>query len=205
MIWALDGDWESYRFFTAPINWRMESGDRLEINVNPEGERLEEPFEVADGVVIDPGSYHYVRYRAEWAMATKRMVSGQLTWWFGDWYDGTLDQIEGRVQIRPSELVIFDLGATRNIGNMKAGTFDQQLYSLRAMANVSPGPPARFLRPVRRRVPGVGDQHPAAVDFQPPGGAFRGLQLQRCGRARPLGPGSQPTPGETPVRGEVVG
>ena len=138
MIWNLEGKWESYRFFTAPINWRMESGDRLEINANAEGEHLAEPFEVADGVVIDPGSYHYMRYRLEWAMATKRKVSGQLTWWFGDWYDGTLEQIEARVQLRPSELVIFDLTATRNIGDMKAGSFDQQLYGLRAMANISP-------------------------------------------------------------------
>jgi hypothetical protein len=138
VIWSLDGEWESYRIFTAPINWRLESGDRIEVNVNPEGERLEEPFEIADGVVIDPGSYHFTRYRVEWQMAAKRKVSGQLTWWFGDFYDGTLDQIQARVQIRPSELVIFDLSATRNIGDMKAGEFDQQVYSLRAMANISP-------------------------------------------------------------------
>ena len=138
MIWALDGDWESYRFFTAPINWRLESGDRIEVNVNPEGERLEEPFEISDGVVIEPGSYHYTRYRLEWAMATKRMVSGQLTWWFGDFYDGTLDQIEAQVQVRPSELFIFDLTAARNIGDMKAGRFDQQVYGLRALVNFSP-------------------------------------------------------------------
>ncbi len=138
MIWSLDGKWESYRVFTAPINWRLESGDRIEINANPEGERLDEPFEIADGVVIEPGSYHHLRYRVEWAMATKRPVSGQLTWWFGDFYDGTLDQIEARVQLRPSELVIFDLTATRNVGKMKAGDFDQQVYGLRALANFSP-------------------------------------------------------------------
>ena len=138
MIWSLDGDWESYRLFTAPINWRLESGDRVEININPEGEKLDAPFEIADGVVIEPGSYHYTRYRLEWAMATKRVVSGQLTWWFGDFYDGTLDQIEAQVQVRPTELFIFDLTATRNIGDLKAGQFDQQVYGLRAMVNFSP-------------------------------------------------------------------
>jgi len=138
MIWSLDGDWESYRIFMAPINWRLESGDRIEANINPEGERLKEPFEISDGVVIEPGSYHYTRYRLEWAMATKRMVSGQLTWWFGDFYDGTLDQIEAQVQFRPLELLIFDLTATRNVGDLKAGEFDQQVYGLRAMVNFSP-------------------------------------------------------------------
>ncbi len=138
LILDLDGDWESYRFFTAPINWRLESGDRIEINVNPEGERLDDPFEIADGVVIEPGSYHFMRYRLEWEMASKRAVSGQLTWWFGSFYDGSLDQIEAKVRVRPSELVIFDLTATRNIGELEAGDFDQSLYGLRVLANFSP-------------------------------------------------------------------
>lgn len=136
MIWGLDGKWESYRFFTAPVNWRLESGDRIEINVSPEGERLEEAFEI-DGVVLEPGSYHYVRYRLEWEMARKRPVSGQLTWWFGTFYDGWLDQIEAEVQFRPSELVIFDLTATRNMGRLEAGNFDQRVFGVRILANVS--------------------------------------------------------------------
>ncbi len=28
----LEGNWESYRVFTAPVNWVFESGERLEIN-----------------------------------------------------------------------------------------------------------------------------------------------------------------------------
>jgi hypothetical protein len=137
-VWNLDGKWESYRFFLAPVNWRLESGDRIEINVSPEGEQLEEPFEIADGVVIEPGSYHYTRYRLEWEMAAKRRVSGQLTWWFGDFYDGELDQIEAQVRVRPSELVIFDLTATRNVGEVEAGEIDQQVYGLKVLANFSP-------------------------------------------------------------------
>ena len=138
MIWGFDGEWESYRIFTAPVNWRLESGDRIEINVNPEGERLEEPFEIADGVQIQPGSYHFIRYRAEFEAAAKRPVSGQLTWWFGPFYDGTLHQLNGRVRIRPSELVIFDFTSTTNIGHLDSGDFDQQVYGLRTLVNVSP-------------------------------------------------------------------
>ena len=51
----LSGKWESYRVFMAPVNWRFRSGDRLELNANPTGERLVEPFETADGVFIAPG------------------------------------------------------------------------------------------------------------------------------------------------------
>jgi len=89
-------------------------------------------------VVIQPGSYHYIRYRAELELAAKRPVSGQLTWWFGGFYDGTLHQLEGRLQIRPSELVIFDLTSTTNIGHLEGGDFDQQVYGLRTLVNISP-------------------------------------------------------------------
>ncbi len=138
VILGLDGAWESYRLFTAPINWRLESGDRIEINVNPEGEQLKDPFEISDGVVIDPGAYHFMRYRLEWEMAAKRRISGQLTWWFGGFYDGTLDQLEGQIRIRPSELVTLDVTAAWNTGEVEAGDIDQQVYGLRASVNVSP-------------------------------------------------------------------
>ena len=47
----LSGRWESYRVFWAPLNWRFRSGDRVEFNAVPVGERLIEPFDVARGVV----------------------------------------------------------------------------------------------------------------------------------------------------------
>jgi hypothetical protein len=78
----------------APVNWRFRSGDRFELNANPTGERLVEPFEIADGIVIPPGEYHWMRYRVEVATAQKRRLYSQLTWWFGDFYNGNLDQIQ---------------------------------------------------------------------------------------------------------------
>lgn len=88
----LAGKWQSYRVFLAPVNWRFESGDRVEANIRPTGEYLVEPFEIAPGVVIPPGPYNFMRYRLEAGSAAKRKLSGQATWWFGTFYDGTLDQ-----------------------------------------------------------------------------------------------------------------
>ena len=137
VYWSLDGGWESYRLFHAPINWQLESGDRIEVNANPEGERLVEPFEIADGVVIQPGAYHYVRYRLETQLATKRLVSGQLTWWLGSFYDGSMDQLEAELRVKPSELFTLEISATRNIGRLEAGDFDQTVVGVRGVLNVS--------------------------------------------------------------------
>ena len=119
----LNGKWESYRIFLAPINWRLESGDRYEVNVVPTGERLVAPFEIADGVVIPPGSYHWNRYRLEAQLAAKRRFSGQFTWWFGDFYSGTLDEFIATAAWKPSALFIMEFNATRNVGRPGRGRF----------------------------------------------------------------------------------
>jgi len=134
----LDGRWESYRIFLAPVNWRLENGDRYEINVVPTGERLVEPFEIADGVVIPTGSYHWNRYRLEAAFASRRVLSGQLTWWFGDFYSGRLDEYVATASWKPSALLIVEGNATLNVGHLAEGAFRQQVVGTRVRLNVSP-------------------------------------------------------------------
>jgi hypothetical protein len=137
LVLGTDGAWQSYRVFLAPVNWRLVSGDRVELNVVPTGERLTEPFEIADGVTIPVGTYRWNRYRAEVGTASKRRVSGQLTWWFGDFYTGTLQEIIGTAAIKPSPLFIVELNATRNIGDLAQGSFTQQVVGTRLRFNVS--------------------------------------------------------------------
>ena len=134
----LSGRWESYRVFAAPINWQFRSGDRVEFNANPTGERLIEPFEIADGVEIQPGPYHWVRYRFEGGTAERRPVSTQLTWWTGGFYDGHLDQLIWEITWNPLALVTLEVNGERNVGSLPAGRFTQTLVGTRARLNVSP-------------------------------------------------------------------
>ncbi len=133
-----DDRWESYRVFTAPINWLFESGERFEFNVAPEGERLIEPFEIAEGVTIPAGEYHWVRYRLEGDIAAKRNLSGRITWWFGGFYGGHLHQMNARLAIKPSATASLELAGERNVGSVPAGDFTQDLVSARLLINFSP-------------------------------------------------------------------
>jgi hypothetical protein len=134
----LDNQWESYRIFFAPLNVRLEAGDRYEFNANPTGERLVEPFEIADGVTIPAGSYHWLRYRLEAQMAAKRRLSGQATWWFGGFYEGSLHEFDVTATLRASRLLTFDLNFERNIGDLPQGEFTQQVVGTRIRFNISP-------------------------------------------------------------------
>lgn len=137
-ITDLQGDWESYRVFTAPINWRLESGDRVEINYMPRGERLVEPFEISDGVAIPEGEYHFNRYRLEAELAAKRKFNGQLTWWFGTFYEGRLNEFEASINWNPTKILTFEFIGNHNIGRLPFGDFEQTLLGVRVRFNASP-------------------------------------------------------------------
>jgi hypothetical protein len=134
----LSGSWESYRTQLIPFNWRFATGDRGEINIVPTGERLVLPFAVADNVRIPPGAYHWRRYRAEVGTAAKRALSGQLTWWFGGFYTGTLNQVIWTGAWHPSALVAIELTGERDVGDLREGHFVQAVSGTRVRFNVSP-------------------------------------------------------------------
>ncbi len=134
----LKGNWESYRVFTAPINWRFESGDRVEANFVPTGENLPFDFEIAEGVIIPAAAYHFIRYRAEVGFAAKRKVNGQASWWFGSFYDGNLNTYEIELNWNPFNILTFEFQGIRNIGSLPSGDFDQTLIGGRVRLNVTP-------------------------------------------------------------------
>jgi hypothetical protein len=138
LVTDLAGRWESYRVFMAPVNWRFRTGDRFELNANPTGERLVEPFEIADGVSIPPGAYHWMRYRVEVATAQKRRLYSQVTWWFGGFYNGSLDQIAWTGAWNPTPLITVEFSGERNIGRLATGRFTQTLVGSRLRVNISP-------------------------------------------------------------------
>ena len=138
VVSGLDGVWESYRLFTAPVNWRFESGDRFEFNIVPVGERLAKPFTIADGVTIPAGAYRWTRFRLEQGFASKRALSGQLTWWFGEFYTGHLNELQLASSWKPSPLFIVDLTGTLNNGQLAEGTFTQVVTGTRFRVNLSP-------------------------------------------------------------------
>ncbi len=132
------GGWESYRIFMTPVQWFFESGEKLEINLAPQGDRPNRAFEVAPGVLIPPGNYRFMRNRVEFTTAAKRRLSGKMTLWLGSFYDGWLQQIILTSVWNPSRLLTLELGGERNIGNLPQGDFTLDLLNSRLRLNLSP-------------------------------------------------------------------
>jgi hypothetical protein len=170
--WDLGGSLESYRVFTAPLNVRLESGDRIEINVQPQGDRLSTPFEVVDGVFIPVGSYDWVRYRAEVDFAAQRLISGRISWWFGPFYDGDVDELSVRVAINPSDLFNVELSGTRNEGSVSGGPILQEVVAAQLRMNFSSDLQLSVLGQYERESDSFGSNARLRWTFDPKGDLF---------------------------------
>jgi hypothetical protein len=69
--------------------------------------------------------------------AAKRRLNGQASWWFGSFYEGTLNELELELNWNPIPLIGFELNGLRNIGRLPYGDFDQTLVGMRVRFNVT--------------------------------------------------------------------
>lgn len=137
-VWDLRGEILQWRIFTAPINWRLESGDRVEFNIVPYMERLPESFEIAPDVYVSAGKYNWWRYRLELQSASKRRVTTKVSWWFGTFYDGRMDQYQAEISWKPSHHLNLALEGERDKGSLPSGNVDIQLARARINLFLSP-------------------------------------------------------------------
>ncbi|MBI1746722.1 MAG: carbohydrate binding family 9 domain-containing protein [Acidobacteria bacterium] len=129
---------ESWRFFMAPINYTLNSGDRIEFNYVPTFERLFEPFAIAKGVVLQKGDYRFTRWRAEFGTAEKRPWEIEGTWWFGTYWSGHAHQVTTSFLYRWKSRFRGSLDLDQTFARLKQGDFVTRIISWRSNYSVSP-------------------------------------------------------------------
>jgi len=140
-----NSSWESYSAEIKPLDWRLESGDRITAEMLPEGDRPPEEFEIADGVIIVPDEYTWTRYAGTIRTAEKRRVSAEVRVEGGTYYNGDLTTLEARLTLRPLPLIHLELTAERNAGTVTAledtvlADMDilERVYGVRVLLNFS--------------------------------------------------------------------
>jgi Domain of unknown function (DUF5916)/Carbohydrate family 9 binding domain-like len=129
---------ESWRLFTAPINWEFNSGDRVEFNWAPTFERLFAPFQIADKVSLPAGDYHFTRYRAEVETAAKRPWQVAATWWFGNYWSGRANEFTAQIVYKPTPHFQTAITAEQSFVRLPQGNFVARVWALRADYAFSP-------------------------------------------------------------------
>jgi hypothetical protein len=138
LITDLDNRVDNWRFDISPFEVELNSGDKFEIQLQPQFERLPFPFPISRDVTIPEGSYQFTRYGFEVETATKRPWVVQFEADFGNFFNGRRRTFEFKLILKPSHHLLLGLGVERSDIRLVQGRFFTQLFSLRADYNFTP-------------------------------------------------------------------
>jgi hypothetical protein len=118
---------------TARFLTEFQSSDQFTLDLNASQELLVRPFNVARGVNIRAGDYHFNSLTTSYAFGQQRRTSGTVSVRAGEFYDGTLTSLTisgARVAITKQFSV--EPSVTYNRGRLPDGDFDTSLLRTRA-------------------------------------------------------------------------
>ncbi len=111
--------WSEFR----PLGFITKSGEFFEFNVQRNGERLEEDFEIHEGVIIPVGTYWVTRYELQFGTFEGRPFSLFLFINWGDFYDGTRNVYSGSFTWKVNKHINLEGEYKRNDIALKGGSF----------------------------------------------------------------------------------
>ncbi len=139
LVTDLSGRTESWSLFTAPFYATTRSGEVLQVTWTPQHERLDEPFEVVDGIVIPPGGYTFHRAHAEARSSEHRALRAVAAVTFGGFFDGTLTQVTASLSwTDPGGHLQLGAESENDYGSLPGGRFITRLHQLRGTYSFSP-------------------------------------------------------------------
>lgn len=122
-ITDLDDELETGIVQVQPLGIVFDSNDAIYFAIEGDRERLDEPFEIRNGIVIEPGEYDYGRARLDVETSNAREVSGSATLDTGTFYDGTRTDAILATSWRPSALLNANLSYQRSDVDLDDGDF----------------------------------------------------------------------------------
>ena len=134
----------SNRLLTRKLNImlldvNLHSQERFSLEVIPTYERLERPFEISPGIELPAGTdYDFVRYKATFNTANRRIFAFQGKLEAGTFFSGTRKQVGVRVGFRPRPGVTVNFDNEWNRISLNEGRFDTFLHRLVVDTQFSP-------------------------------------------------------------------
>jgi len=122
-----------------PFRLELHSGDNAEVTVSPAYERLDQPFEIAPGVILPGGSdYRFRRYKVAVNTANQRVVAlrPEVTW--GSFFSGHRNEYVLGLDVRPRPGVRVNTTYEYNRVSLPEGRFDTRLLRVVTDTQFSP-------------------------------------------------------------------
>ncbi|MEQ8953159.1 MAG: hypothetical protein RL120_03430, partial [Gammaproteobacteria bacterium] len=137
--WSADLDELETREHALSFTTEFEQGDELSVSVSDRFEAIANPFQIARGVILQPGKYDFTGYEASYRLGTQRRFSGTFQVETGDFWSGTIKSIGfngGRIELSPQ--LSLEPGYSFNKVELPEGDFETELGLLRVTYTISP-------------------------------------------------------------------
>jgi hypothetical protein len=130
---------ETQEFDVTVASVELHSGDSVDVEITPSYERLDEPFEISEGVELPAGGeYRFTRYRFAIETAEKRIIAVEPQVQWGGFLSGTRTEISLSVGVRPRPGVTLNMEYEFNDVSLPEGEFQTKLFRLVADTQFSP-------------------------------------------------------------------
>ena len=116
---------------------KFAGGDQMNVEYNRDFEWLEEPFEIADDVVLPVGGYGFQNVRATYTLGPQRKITGGASVAYGSFWSGHQSSAGyfGRVELSPQ--LSIEPRVSINWVDLPEGSFVAKLVSARTTYTIS--------------------------------------------------------------------
>jgi hypothetical protein len=101
-------------------------------------ERLLEPFEVSDGVILPAGDYAFNESKVWYTSDRSRFISGDIEWLWADFYSGGRKELTMDLIFRPDYRFSTSINYERNDIDLPQGSFVTDLLGYRVDYSFNP-------------------------------------------------------------------
>jgi hypothetical protein len=117
----------------------LHSGDGFQLQLLPEYERLDEDFEIVEGITLPVGrEYSFMRYRASFNSADRRKVSISPEIQWGEFYSGRRHDVSVGITLRPLNGLRLTTELESNHVRLAEGAFDTRLVRMVGSTQFNP-------------------------------------------------------------------
>lgn len=135
---SLDGSLDSSNHDLAPLWLELESGDEFWISVEREFDSPDEDFSLSGGATVPAGDYEWTVFQAGADFASQRMLSGDVEFELGEFYDGRRSVAGFDVDFLPWKRLGFEVEYAYNRVSLPSGAFDTHITAVQMFWNFDP-------------------------------------------------------------------
>ncbi len=116
------GELESFYNETRPLGAVFKSGERFEINLIQNYDRIDDPFELTDSISVPEGKYWMYKYELQFETYQARRIWAALFYNWGGFYTGKIKTFEGELGLNVNKHLNFNGAYTLNLVDIPEGS-----------------------------------------------------------------------------------